>query len=170
MKVLAAAQRAGLWGLIVLLTGCHGVPEECGQNVRRVLHLDFKGPQTIKTTAGFDFAEYDVSIVIEKNNPNAAAQACYLVREDDPWYKFFWAADDILDANLVEFPAHQYSLTLKKHFLLWAKGNHDICWTGALLGDLSIGGGCAGEKEAEIYLQPFGSPGSESVRHKIRVK
>jgi hypothetical protein len=168
MKVLQTAWRAGLSTLIALLVGCHSVPEECGQNVRRILHLDFNGPTTIKTTSGFDFAEYDVTIIIEKDNPNEAAQACYLVKDEDPWYKLFWAMDDILDANLVEFPAEENSLTLQKHFVLWAKGNHDLCWTGAFLGELNVEG-CAGEKEAEIYLQPLGSPGSESIRHKIRV-
>ena len=154
---------------ILMLSGCRpDIPELCGQNVQKVESMGFSGPSVIETTPDFDFAGYDVTITIEKEDDHESARVCYVVRDDDPWYKFFWAIDDVLDANFMVIPAGENTRTIEGHFALWAKDNDEICGTGALPGDLKVEG-CSGEDEAEVYLQPIGSGGSESPMHKIRV-
>lgn len=154
---------------ILMLTGCVSIPEECGENVRRVVSIDFSGPGVIQTTPDYDFAGYDVTITVEKVDDNDIARVCYAVRDDDPWYKFFWAVDDVLDANFMVFPPHENTKTLEGQFVLYAKNDDEICGGGALPGDAKVEG-CSDESEAEVYLQPIGSEGPESPRHTIRLE
>ena len=151
---------------IFLLTGCADFPEDCLQNVKSVVSLDFSGPNTIELTPQYDFAGYDVTIVVEKEDQNKPARVCYIVRDDDPWTKFLWAIDDVLDASFVLIPAGQNSRTAEGNFVLYAKNDNNICGAGSLPGDLKISD-CSGESQAEVYLQ---TEGRESTRHVITLQ
>ena len=170
-KTMLNSQLRILGGIVsvFLIFACADLPEDCGRNVRKVVALDFEGPTVIETTPEFDFTAYDVTITVEKENREDSAQVCYAVRDEDPWYKFFWAVDDVLDANFMVISAGQNSRTFERHFTLFAKDDKEVCGRGALPGDLKVEG-CSGEREAEVYLDPQGSDGPDSPIHKIRVE
>jgi len=150
--------------IILMLSGCGpDIPEECGENIKTVVSIDFSGPSVIKTTPDYDFAVYDVTITVEKEDESKAARVCYAVRDDDPWW-----FDDVLDAYFMVIPVGENTRTLEGQFVLWAKDDDNICGAGSLPGDAKVEG-CSGENEAEVYLQPIGSGGSESPRHTIRL-
>jgi hypothetical protein len=75
---------------------------------------------------------------------------CYAVRDDDPWYKFFWAIDDVLDANVIAPRNGQTEVTLEGNFLLEERSG-EVCGAGALPGADKVRE-CSGEDEAEVYL------------------
>lgn len=161
---------SGVIALFVPLVACGpDIPEECGENVAQVTSIDFAGPSVIATTPEFDFEGYDVTAEIEKTDGDQPATLCLAVRDDDPWTKGPWAVDDVLDANVIVFPARTTRRTLPGHFSLFAKDDDEVCGTGALPGDSTVEG-CSGEREAEVYLQPINSEGAESPRHAIRVE
>src|SRR5688500_15696557 len=75
-------------------------PAECGRNVQRVTRLTFTGSPTITTSEDYDFQGYAVTASIDRTHADSIARICYVVRDDDPWIKFFWAVDDVLDASV----------------------------------------------------------------------
>jgi len=165
-------RRQAAWGILVIgilaFPGCTSTPEECGENVQKVVSIDFSGPSVIPTTPEYDFAAYDVTITIDKNSDDEPSQVCYAVRDEDPWYKGPWGVDDVLDANIMNFPVGVNTRTLEETFVLWAKNDNEVCGAGALPGDLKVEG-CSGEKKAEVYLDPRGSAGQDSPKHDVRV-
>ena len=167
MKVVLGIVGIGILAVI----GCSpGIPEECGENVKKVVSVDFSGPDVIETTPEYDFAGYDVTITIEKDDESKEARVCYAVRDEDPWYKGPWGVDDVLDAASMVIPAGKNTRTVEDQFVLYAGGDDDnVCGAGALPGDAKVEG-CSGESAAEVYLQPIGSSGSESPRHTIRLE
>ena len=152
---------------LVTLTGCMpDVPDNCGENVKKVENIDFRGPNVIPDNPGF--AGYDVTITIQKEVEGESATVCFAVRDEDPWYKFFWAVDDVLDSGLFLFPGDQTTRTNEGVFVLRNEGG-EICGTGAWHPDFA---GCSDEKEAEVYLQVIepGSTGPDSPIHKIELQ
>jgi hypothetical protein len=161
------------WRSLFLMVGllplcaCSG-PDGCGQNVAEVVSLSFKGPSRIPADPGW--VGYDVSATIRKVDPKKDARLCYVVRDDDPFYKFFWAVDDVLDANFLAFSSGVDTVSREGQFLLEVQDG-DVCGAGALPGTLQVKG-CSGESEAEIYIQPVteasGPTGPESSRLVVR--
>ena len=127
-KTMLNSQLRILGGIVsvFLIFACADLPEDCGRNVRKVVALDFEGPTVIETTPEFDFTAYDVTITVEKENREDSAQVCYAVRDEDPWYKFFWAVDDVLDANFMVISAGQNSRTFEGHFGKEAEPNRPL--------------------------------------------
>lgn len=151
---------------IILSAGCGpDIPEECGQNVKRVVSIDFSGSNEIQATPGYDFEGYDVTVEVEKIDPAKAAMVCYAVRDQD-WWIFI---DDVLDANIITIRANETKRTMKGHFVLEAQNNdRSICGSGALPGGLQVRG-CSGERGPQVYLQPLESEGGNSPIHVIRI-
>jgi hypothetical protein len=143
------------------LTACPDIPEECGMNVADVIRLEFSGPSTIQTTQDYDFAGYDVSVSIAKEDAALPGLICFAVRDNDPWTKGPWAVDDVLDANIILLEPGVTTRTLEGHFVLWAKNDDDICGGGALPGSFKVEG-CSGESEAEVYIHSLGVDGRSS--------
>ncbi len=154
-------------GILILSRCGPDLPDECGENVKRVVHIDFSGPDVIETTPDFDWAGYAVTITIEREDASKPASVCYAVRDEDAWW-----FDDVLDFNIMGFPVtstgQSDTRTLEGQFVLWAKDDDNVCGDGALPGDFKVEG-CSGETEAEVYLQLCGSDGPDSPEHKIRL-
>jgi len=155
---------------VVCSAGCGViVPDDCARNTVRVVKLSFDGPAVIPTTPEFDLVGYDVTMTIVKEADGEVASACFLVRDDDPWYKLFWAVDDVLDGNIITFSASQTTRTIRGHFSLFAEKDEEVCGVGSLPGTARIQG-CSDERTAEIYLQPLGVKGAESERQSVTVQ
>ena len=142
------------------------VPDECGTNVRKVEKIDLRGPNIIPKNPGF--VGYDVTIQIQKDDDTKGATVCFAVRDEDPWYKLFWAVDDVLDSGIFLFQSNQNTRTNEGVFVLRDEGG-EICGTGAWNPEFA---GCSDEKEAEVYLQVIeqDSLGPDSPIHVIRLE
>lgn len=153
--------------VFTMAMGCGSdLPSECGQNVKRVTSLNFAGPSVIPSQPGY--ASYDVSISIEKNDRSLPSRVCYAIREEDSWLRLFWSVDDVLDFYFMDFPPRQETKTAPGQFLLENRDD-EVCGTGALPGAAKVRG-CSGESEAQVYMQPMGSPGPSSPNHLIRIQ
>lgn len=144
------------------------VPEECGRNVERVVSLDFSGASTISETGDNNFEGYDVTATIVRTHSDSAARVCYAVRDEDPARKLFWAVDDVLDAGQLYFPPRQDTRTFEGNLVLEARDG-EVCGSGSLPEPFKVRG-CSGEREAEVYIHPYGSSGPSSPIHKITVQ
>ncbi len=148
-----------------VFVGCFEGPEDCGRNVTRVASVDYAGPSTIPSSGAI--VGYSVTMTIERTNPGDVAIACFIVRDEDPWYKFFWAVDDVLAAGFIVFPEGQDTRTMEGHFSLFTfEGDDEICGAG----NPSDNDGCSGEEEAEVYLQTVDSSGPTSPESPMRKK
>lgn len=132
------------------------VAENCGENVQRVVNLDFTGPEEIRL-APDSSTTFVVTIEIEKINPELPAIACYLVYDQDKRIR----KDDLLTGGIVEFAT---SRTLGNgSFNLAPVNGRNIC--GLLDGRRR----CSDERQAEVYIKPFRSRGSRSQIHNVRI-
>lgn len=143
-------------------------PSQCGQNVEKVVRLDFSGSSTIETAGDDDFEGYAVTVTIVRKDPQETAIVCYAVRDDDPFYKLFWAVDDVLDANFLFLRTQQDTRVFEGNFILEADDD-EVCGAGAIPGTMKVKG-CSGEREAEVYIHPYGSPGPRSPVRAIRLQ
>jgi hypothetical protein len=160
-KRLALACLIASCGLFACVKG----PEDCGKNVSKVVRIDFNGPSTIPSSGDIEFVGYSVTMTIERSKPDEIATACFIVRDEDPWYKFFWAVDDVLAAGFILFPVGQDTRTMEGHFSLYKRqGQNNICGAGFP----SDSDGCSGESEAEVYLQTVNRSGPTSPKSAVR--
>jgi len=148
LKLHGAGTACVLASLIVgsALVACYEGPASCGENVTRVVSIDFSGPSTVPgdgTSAG-----YSVTATIERKDATKAATICYIVRDDDPWYKLLWAVDDVLADGFILFPIDRDTVTIEGNFSLF-DDDDEICGDGWS----NDKNGCSGEGEAEIYVQ-----------------
>jgi hypothetical protein len=137
--------------VVSALIGCFEGPQSCGENVTRVVSIDYSGPLTLPEGGSGDnatYIPYSVTATIERQDANKVATICYIVRDDDPWYKFFWAVDDVLADGFITFPIDRNTVTVEGNFSLYAHDG-DICGAGWTHDN----DGCSGEDEAEIYVQ-----------------
>jgi len=164
--------RWNAFALCVLVASCVFIacfegPEDCGKNVARVVSISYEGPGTVPSSG--DVRGYAVTMTIERSNLDEAAIACFIVRDEDPWYKFFWAVDDVLAAGFILFRVGQDTVTMEGHFALFTVDGDNICGGG----NPSSEDGCSGEDEAEVYLQTVDASGPtspESGTRTIRVE
>lgn len=173
MQGSTRVRRGAVLGIIVValsFTACGGGAKGCGENIASVKSLDFFGANVIPDDPGF--VGYAVTATIEKVDPTKEARLCYAVRDDDPWYKFFWAVDDVLDAYFMHFPSDVSSRRLEGQFLLENRDD-EVCGAGAIPGADKVRD-CSGESEAEVYIHPVteadGPVGPDSPQHVIRVQ
>jgi hypothetical protein len=150
-----------------VFVACFEGPEDCGKNVTRVVSVDYAGPSTIPSSGDVVYVGYSVTMTIERTNRDEIATACFIVRDEDPWYKFFWAVDDVLAAGFILFPVGQDTRTMEWHFSLFSpEGEDEICGAGFP----SDEDGCSGEEEAEVYLQTVDASGPTSPESPMRKK
>ncbi len=156
----------GLLVSLAVLAGCPGGPEDCGKNVSKVVAIDFSGPSVLPVAPNdVLYAPYTVTMTIERKNADEIAIACYAVRDEDPFYKLFWAVDDVLAAGFFVFRVGVNSVTTEGHFTLFKpQGDDDICGGG----NPKTSDGCSGESEAEVYLQNVTASGPTSPKTSIR--
>jgi hypothetical protein len=151
----------------LLLAGCPDIPEQCGENVARVQAISFDGPAVLESRPeGGAWSGYNVTVAVEPVDRNADWVMCYAVRDDDPYYKFFWAVDDVLDANVIAPRDGRTEVTLEGNFLLEERDD-EVCGAGAIPGADKVRD-CSGEDEAEVYLDVIGSDGPSSSTRTIR--
>jgi hypothetical protein len=160
----------GVLGTLAMLTGCPGGPEDCGKNVSKVVGISFSGPSVLPVAPNdVRFAGYAVTMTIERKQESEIAITCFAVRDEDPFYKLFWAVDDVLAAGFMTFPVGVNSRTMEGHFSLYKpQGDDDVCGAG----NPSTSDGCSDESEAEVYLQTVNASGPTSPKtpiQKIRV-
>jgi len=150
-----------------IFIACFEGPDDCGKNVARVVSVSYEGPSTVPASG--DVRGYAVTMMIERTDPTQDAIACFAVRDEDPWYKFFWAVDDVLAAGFILFRVGQDTVTMEGHFALFSIDGDNICGGG----NPSSEDGCSGEDEAEVYLQTVDASGPtspESATRTIRVE
>lgn len=150
----------------LLLSACPEIPEQCGENVARVQSISFDGPSVLESRPeGGAWSGYNVTVAVEPVDRNADWVMCYAVRDDDPYYKFFWAVDDVLDANVIAPRDGRTEVTFEGHFILEERDD-EVCGAGAIPGADKVRD-CSGEGEAEVYLDVIGSDGPSSSTHTI---
>jgi len=144
--------------MLLLLSACGpDIPQECGQNVRKVERIDFTGPGNVNE----DGSGFDVTIAIEREEPSGNAIVCYTVRDDDG----FFGIDDVLAANFSLLSGDATMKTDEDAFSLF-NGNSELCGFGVVADE----NGCSGESESDIYLDVIGSFGDDSPKHHVRIQ
>jgi hypothetical protein len=113
-------------------------------------------------------AKVQVTITIQKEDDSKGATVCFVVRDQDPWYKLFWGVDDVLDFGIFLFQSDEETRTNEGVFSL-IENDGEVCGRGAWNPDFA---GCSGEDEAEVYLQVIepDSSGPDSPIHKVRLQ